>query len=158
MAFTQRNMAAGNPPKKGTMISTMETIPGFKKINTPVKKTVAQSKSVSSTPVKKTTASKPVVKTLPEVTVTAKKTTPKVKTLPEVTVTAKKKFSEPYKYFVGKKGEIGGKTEMVSKEEYNAWNGPKVRMETGMDGKPVEGGSGGKTYTNYTVRKTTKKL
>ena len=156
MAFTQRNMAAGNPPKKGTMISTMETIPGFKKVNTPVKKTVAQSKSVSSTPVKKTTASKPVVKTLPEVTVTAKKTTPKVKTLPEVTVTAKKKFSEPYKYFVGK--EVGGKTEMVSKAEYEAHKGVKTRMQTGMDGKPVEGGSGGKTYTNYTVRKTTKKL
>lgn len=148
-------MAAGNPPKKGTMISTMETIPAFKKINTPVKKTVAQSKSVSSTPVKKTTASKPAVKTLPEVTVTAKKTS-KVTTLPEIKITAKKKFSEPYKYFVGK--EVGGKTEMVSKAQYEAHKGVKTRMQTDASGNPVEGGSGGKTYTNYTVRKTTKKL
>lgn len=145
MAFTQRNMAAGTPPKKGTMISTMETIPGFKKVNTPVKKTVAQSKSVSSTPVKKSTASKPVVKTLPEVTVTAKKTS-KVTTLPEIKITASRKKATPYVYVVGD-NKLGSVPREVNQAEFAAWKGSKARMGVDKSGKGIiPAGATFKTY------------
>ncbi len=149
MAFTQRNMAAGNPPKKGTMISTMETIPGFKKVNTPVKKTVAQSKTVSSTPVKKTaiktTGSNPVVKTLPEVTVTAKKTS-KVTTLPEIKITASRKKATPYVYVVGD-NKLGSVPKEVNQAEFAAWKGSKARMGVDKSGKGIiPAGATFKTY------------
>lgn len=138
-------MAAGTPPKKGTMISTMETIPGFKKVNTPVKKTVAQSKSVSSTPVKKSTASKPVVKTLPEVTVTAKKTS-KVTTLPEIKITASRKKATPYVYVVGD-NKLGSVPREVNQAEFAAWKGSKARMGVDKSGKGIiPAGATFKTY------------
>ena len=145
MAFTQRNMAAGNPPKKGTMISTMETIPGFKKVNTPVKKTVAQSKTVSTTPVKKTTGSNPVVKDLPEVTVTAKRTS-KVTTLPEIKITASRKKATPYVYVIGD-NRLGSVPREVNQAEFAAWKGSKARMDVDKSGKGIiPAGATFKTY------------
>jgi len=127
--FAQRNMAAG--PGKGIMSAVSGTMS-------------EKAKKSSTKSAGKVTSTK--VTTLPEIKITAKKTTP-VKTLPEVKITAKKKFAEPYKYFIGK--EVGGKTDMVSKAQYEAHKGVKTRMQTDASGNPVEGGSGGKVYTNY---------
>ena len=142
MAFTQRNMAAGGPGK-GSLSAVSNAMSNKAKQNS----TKTATKSTG-----KVTSTK--VTTLPEIKITAKKTTP-VKILPEIKVTAKKKFAEPYKYFIGK--EVGGKTDMVSKAQYEAHKGVKTRMQTDASGNPVEGGSGGKVYTNYN-KKVKKKM
>jgi hypothetical protein len=148
MAFTQRNMAAGNPPKKGTIISTMETIPGFKKVNTPVKKT-DDKMTKTFTPVKKTaiktTGSNPVVKDLPEVTVTAKRTS-KVTTLPEIKITASRKKATPYVYVIGD-NKLGSVPREVNQAEFAAWKGSKARMGVDKSGKGIiPAGATFKTY------------